>query len=67
MGTVFGYDSADIEAQYKQDRYLKEANHYRFVNQINMKYKKPKYPDNTRQLRGVIRRLRLSNSGIHSP
>jgi hypothetical protein len=34
MGTIFGYDSTDIEAQYKQDRYLKEAAQYRLISQI---------------------------------
>lgn len=67
MGMVFGYDSSDIEAQYKQDRYLKEADQYRLTSQINMQYKKPKFPDNTGRLRGGIRRLQISNNGIRCP
>ena len=64
MGTVFGYDPSDIEAQYKQDRYLKEADEYRLIGQINTQYKKPKFLDNTRLLRASIRRLRLSHNGM---
>lgn len=63
MGMVFGYDSSDIEAQYKQDRYLKEADQYRFISQIEMKDKKLKFSDNIRRSRVSIERLQLSHIG----
>jgi transcriptional antiterminator len=62
MGRIFGYNSSDIEAQYKQDRYLKEADQYRLISQINMQHKKTRFLNNPSMLRASIRRLRLSHS-----
>ena len=66
MSTIFGYHSSDIEAQYKQERYLKEAEQYRFMRQRHQPEEARKFLENIGRLRVGTRRLHLSHNGTRS-
>jgi hypothetical protein len=58
MSNLFNYTATDIEAQYKQDRYLQEAREYRLISIINTENRKTRSQIGTGRLLNFLQVIR---------
>jgi len=63
MDDLFGFTPSGIEAQYKQDKYIKEAREYRLIRQIDLENKKRKL-QNCSKWSNYVSRLRIRRNQV---